>query len=145
MSDLCQIHSRFWGDDIHHRGSLKERNFGLIKSPSARKLTACESRSVSTQRLKNDTMSHINDAMSNRKSNSTLISKIPGPEFKPRKADRTRVEILQAALDFFWCHPFRELTVAGLMSGTSAGRSAFYRYFDDPYDLIEPLLRGYRR
>ncbi len=80
--------------------------------------------------------------MSNRKSSSTLISKIPLPERAPRKSDRTRVEILQAALDFFWSHPFRDLTVNGLMSETSAGRSAFYRYFQDPYDLVEHLLRG---
>ena len=80
--------------------------------------------------------------MSKRKSDSALISKIPPPESEPRKSDRTRVEILQAALDFFWSHPFRDLTVGGLMSETSAGRSAFYRYFHDPYDLVEHLLRG---
>ena len=28
------------------------------------------------------------------------------------------------------------------MSGTSAGRSAFYQYFGDLYDLAEALLRG---
>ena len=28
------------------------------------------------------------------------------------------------------------------MSGTSAGRSAFYQYFGDLYDLAEAMLRG---
>jgi len=65
-----------------------------------------------------------------------------GPTPVLRKSDRTRKAILDGALEFLWSHAFRELTVAELMSGTGAGRSAFYQYFTDLYDLIETLLRG---
>ena len=73
---------------------------------------------------------------------NTFLSKIPAPDRKVTKAERTRAEILQAALEFFWSNPFRDLTIGGLMSSTSAGRSAFYQYFEDLYDLAETLLRG---
>jgi AcrR family transcriptional regulator len=56
------------------------------------------------------------------------------------KADRTRTAILNAALEFLWTHRFRDLTVASLMASTSAGRSAFYRYFGDLHELMEALL-----
>ncbi len=80
--------------------------------------------------------------MSFNSTTNSLLKSIPALERKPTKAERTRAEILQAALDFFWSHPFRELTIGGLMSSTSAGRSAFYQYFEDLYDLTETLLRG---
>lgn len=73
---------------------------------------------------------------------NSLLSKIPALDRKPTKAERTRAEILRAALEFFWSKPFRDLTIGGLMSSTSAGRSAFYQYFEDLYDLAETLLRG---
>ncbi|MEZ6073195.1 MAG: TetR/AcrR family transcriptional regulator [Pirellulales bacterium] len=73
---------------------------------------------------------------------NSLLSKIPAPDRKPTKAERTRAEILQAALEFFWSNPFRDLTIGALMGATSAGRSAFYQYFEDLYDLAETLLRG---
>ena len=82
------------------------------------------------------------DGMHFQHTASSLLSKIPAPDRKPTKAERTRTEILQAALEFFWSNPFRDLTIAGLMSSTSAGRSAFYQYFEDLYDLAETLLRG---
>jgi len=59
-----------------------------------------------------------------------------------RKSERTRQAILDSALEFLWSNPFREMTVAELMSITGASRSAFYRYFDDLQDLMETLLHG---
>ena len=59
---------------------------------------------------------------------------------KDRRAERTRRAILDAAVEFLWTRPFRDMTVAELMSITGAGRSAFYQYFDDLYGLMETLL-----
>lgn len=60
----------------------------------------------------------------------------------PRKSERTHQAILDSALEFLWSNPFREMTVAELMSITAISRSAFYRYFDDLHDLMETLLQG---
>jgi AcrR family transcriptional regulator len=57
-----------------------------------------------------------------------------------RKSDRTRKAILDGALELLWSRPFRDLTVAELMEVTGTSRSAFYRYFDDLYALMETLL-----
>ena len=57
-----------------------------------------------------------------------------------RKSDRTRKAILDGALELLWSRPFRELTVAELMEVTGISRSAFYRYFEDLYALMETLL-----
>jgi AcrR family transcriptional regulator len=57
-----------------------------------------------------------------------------------RKSDRTRRAILDSALEFLWTRPFRELTVSELMEMTDAGRSAFYQYFSDVYEVMEVLL-----
>jgi len=59
-----------------------------------------------------------------------------------RKSERTRQAILDAALKFLWTHPFRDLTVAELMSLAGTSRSAFYPYFADLHELMEALLRG---
>ena len=56
------------------------------------------------------------------------------------KAERTRAAILNAALDFLWSHPFRDMTVNSLMAPTGVGRSAFYQYFKDLHELMETLL-----
>ncbi len=61
---------------------------------------------------------------------------------KLRKSDRTRKSILDGALEFLWSQPFREMTIADLMAVTGVSRSAFYRYFDDLYALMETLLLG---
>lgn len=61
---------------------------------------------------------------------------------RTRKSDQTRQEILEAALEFLWTHPFRDLSVRELMSNTESSRSAFYQYFADLYELSETLLRG---
>ena len=57
-----------------------------------------------------------------------------------RKSEQTRQAILDGALKFLWTKPFRDLTVAELMSLTGTSRSAFYQYFSDLHGLMETLL-----
>ena len=64
----------------------------------------------------------------------------PAPTPKVGRSERTRAEILNAAFDFIWSHPFREMTVNSLMASTAVGRSAFYQYFRDLHELMETLL-----
>ena len=80
--------------------------------------------------------------MSPTQRNNSILADVPGPVLKPRKSEQSRIKILEAALDFLWTYPFRDLTVSELMSKIGASRSAFYQYFDDLYDLIETLLHG---
>jgi AcrR family transcriptional regulator len=47
---------------------------------------------------------------------------------------------VDAALEFIWSHPFRDMTVNSLMTSTGLSRSAFYQYFEDLHDLMENLL-----
>ena len=56
------------------------------------------------------------------------------------KSARTRAAILNAALEFLWSHPFREMTIASLMAETDVGRSAFYQHFKDLEEVMEYLL-----
>lgn len=65
---------------------------------------------------------------------------VPEPTGKVTKADRTRAVILNAALEFIWSHPFRELSVNSLMASTGLSRAAFYQYFDDIHKMMETLL-----
>ena len=64
----------------------------------------------------------------------------PQPAPKVGKSDRTRAAILNAALDFVWSHPFRDMTVTSLMATTGVSRSAFYQYFNDLHEVMETLL-----
>lgn len=64
----------------------------------------------------------------------------PHPSAEVRKSDRTRAVILDAALEFLWSSPFREMTVSSLMASTDLSRSAFYKYFHDVHELMETLL-----
>lgn len=57
------------------------------------------------------------------------------------KSERTREAILEAALEFLWTQPFRQMTVNKLMALTKVSRSAFYQYFQDLQELMETLLR----
>jgi len=57
-----------------------------------------------------------------------------------RKSERTRAAILNAALDFVWSHPFRDMTVGSLMASTDVSRSAFYQYFNDLREVMKTLL-----
>lgn len=56
-------------------------------------------------------------------------------------ADEARQEIAASAVRFLWEHPFRDLTIAELMAGTTLSRPAFYQYYHDLHDLLESLLR----
>jgi AcrR family transcriptional regulator len=64
----------------------------------------------------------------------------PQPTLKIGKSERTRAAIQNAALDFIWSHPFRDMTVSSLMASTGVSRSAFYQYFNDLHELMETLL-----
>ena len=67
--------------------------------------------------------------MSQRRTSERLFAE-PEPMPKIGRSERTRAEILDAALEFLWSHPFRDMTVNTLMATTSISRSAFYRYFE---------------
>lgn len=62
------------------------------------------------------------------------------PSARITKSDRTRAAILNAALDFLWSHPFREMSIPLLMKSAGASRSTFYQYFDDRQAVMESLL-----
>jgi len=66
---------------------------------------------------------------------------VPQAERKPTKAERTRAEILNAAFDFLWSHPYRDLTVNVLMDRTGVSRPTFYQYFSDLHVLMSSLLQ----
>lgn len=71
----------------------------------------------------------------------TLAKQISDDRFVSRgKGDKTRLTIVNAALEFLWSHPFREMNVSLLMSKTGIARSAFYQYFDDLYQLMEYMM-----
>ena len=78
--------------------------------------------------------------MSNIKQSSSPLHVSPQPSLKIGKSERTRAAILNAALDFIWSHPFRDMTVNSLMTPTGVGRSAFYQYFKDLHEVMETLL-----
>ena len=88
-----------------------------------------------------DKLSEIPDTTSvmNHFASKFLTPLQPTP--KITKADRTRAAILNAALEFIWTHPFREMTVNSLMASTDLSRSAFYQYFDDIHKMMETLLQ----
>ena len=78
--------------------------------------------------------------MSEIRSPSSRLRASPEPTSKITKSDRTRAAILDAALEFIWSHPFRELSVNSLMASTDLSRAAFYQYFEDIHKLMETLL-----
>ena len=80
------------------------------------------------------------DKMSSIKKSRSPRRVVPEPSLRIGKSDLTRAAILNAALDFFWSHPFRDMTVNSLMAATGVSRSAFYPYFNDLYELMETLL-----
>jgi AcrR family transcriptional regulator len=77
--------------------------------------------------------------MSQRRPAERLFAE-PEPLPKIGRSERTHAEILDAAFEFLWSRPFREMTVNSLMATTSISRSAFYRYFDDIHGLMCALL-----
>jgi AcrR family transcriptional regulator len=59
---------------------------------------------------------------------------------KLTKSERTQAAILDAAFDFLWSNPYRELTVNSLMERTGVSRPTFYQYFGDRQELMSSLL-----
>ena len=78
-------------------------------------------------------MSVINDSSSPLRVQPQAVPKIG-------KSERTRAAILNAAFDYTWANPFREMTVNSIMASTGVGRSAFYQYFSDLQEVMESLL-----
>jgi AcrR family transcriptional regulator len=64
----------------------------------------------------------------------------PQPIPRIGRSERARAEILDAAFEFLWSRPFRDMTVDSLMATTSLSRSAFYRYFEDIHGLMRALM-----
>jgi AcrR family transcriptional regulator len=85
-------------------------------------------------------MSLLYSIMSENKTLSSPLQLSPQPTLRISKSERTRTAILNAALDFVWTHPFRDMTVNSLMAPTGVGRSAFYQYFKDLQEVMEALL-----
>ena len=86
-------------------------------------------------------MSLKSDTMSEKSQSSSRLRAFPQPAPRVTKSDRTRAAILNAALEFIWSRPFREMTVNSLMASTDLSRSAFYQYFDDIHKVMESLLQ----
>jgi AcrR family transcriptional regulator len=86
-----------------------------------------------------DTLSVVCDTMSPRRAIERLFA-VPEPRLRIGRAERTRAEILDAAFEFLWSRPFRDMTVESLMATTSISRSAFYRHFEDVHELMETLV-----
>ena len=59
-----------------------------------------------------------------------------------RRPEESEREILDAAEQFLRERPLSEITVGELMVRTRLGRSSFYFYFNDLYDLVARLLAG---
>ena len=78
--------------------------------------------------------------MLHKNHSSSPLHVSPQPSLKIGKSEHTRTAILNAALDFIWSHPFRDLTVQSLMASTGVGRSAFYQYFKDLHEVMNTLL-----
>ena len=57
-----------------------------------------------------------------------------------RTPEEAKREIIEVARAYLSKQRFRDLTVEKLMTGTRIGRSAFYAYFDDVYDLAEIFI-----
>ena len=88
-------------------------------------------------------MAPDNDYIMSRKNpRKQMLLTVPKPDLPPRKSERTREAILDSALEFLWTRPFRDLTVAELMSGAGSSRAVFYQYFRDLHELMETLLLG---
>ena len=78
--------------------------------------------------------------MSEKKRSTSPLHVSPQATLAIRKSERTRAAILNAALDFVWSHPFRDMTVGSLMASTDVSRSTFYQYFKDLHEVMQTLL-----
>jgi len=78
--------------------------------------------------------------MSPGKQSKSPLRVSPQPTPTITRSARTRAAILNAALDFVWSRPFRDMTITSLMASTDVSRSAFYRHFTDLHEVMETLL-----
>ena len=78
--------------------------------------------------------------MSELKASPPPLQVNPQAILKIGKSERTRAAILNAALEFVWKHPFRDMTVNKLMTEAGLSRSAYYQYFNGLHDLMGSLL-----
>jgi TetR/AcrR family transcriptional regulator, ethionamide resistance regulator len=62
------------------------------------------------------------------------------PKQERHRPEESEREILDAAEQLLRERPLSEITVGELMAPTRLGRSSFYLYFDDLYDLVARLL-----
>jgi len=75
------------------------------------------------------------------KETSSKFGVAPKPAPKITKSDRTHAVILNAAFEFIWSRPFREMSVNSLMASTDLSRPVFYQYFTDVHDMMQTLLK----
>jgi AcrR family transcriptional regulator len=69
-----------------------------------------------------------------------MSDKVRGPKRKRRRPEESEREILDAAEQLLRERPLSEITVGELMARTRLGRSSFYFYFGDLYDVVARLL-----
>jgi TetR/AcrR family transcriptional regulator, ethionamide resistance regulator len=69
-----------------------------------------------------------------------VSDEMKGPKRKRRRPEESKREILRAAEQLLRERPLSEVTVGELMARTRLGRSSFYFYFDDLYDVVASLL-----
>jgi AcrR family transcriptional regulator len=62
-----------------------------------------------------------------------------------RTPEQAKAEIIDAARDILSSRDFHELTIGALMERTQIGRSAFYAYYKDIYDLAEVFIHEIAR
>ncbi len=88
-----------------------------------------------------DTMSvnQITDAVSTRLE-IFMSDEVKRPKWERRRPEESEREILDAAEQLLRERPLSEITVGELMARTRLGRSSFYFYFRDLYDLVARLL-----
>ncbi|MEE2972455.1 MAG: TetR/AcrR family transcriptional regulator [Planctomycetota bacterium] len=67
-------------------------------------------------------------------------SRPTGGRVKHGTAKAAKTSIVEAAVEFLWDHPVRELTAGELMRRTGLSRPAFYQYFRSVNDLMRTLL-----
>ena len=71
-----------------------------------------------------------------------LASRRQRPGRQRRTPDEARAEILSAAHRFLDERPCREMNVDTLMQRSALGRSSFYVYFRDRYEVVQALIAG---
>jgi len=69
-----------------------------------------------------------------------LLQHLQKPEHSSLKSEKTRQDILRAALEFILDHSFHELTVCELMTRAGHSRPVFYQYYSDLHAVMLELL-----